>query len=83
MLGCIPVIVQDQILAPWENVLNFSAFAVRVPRSDLPRLPEILRAIPEARVQEMQRADWEALAAWVALRPLERRRLAAASGFTA
>ena len=56
LLGCIPVIIQDGILAPWENVLNFSAFAVRLPRKDLPRLPTLLRAIPEARVREMQGA---------------------------
>lgn len=56
LLGCIPVIIQDGILAPWENVLNFTAFAVRLPRRDLPRLPELLRAIPDARVAEMQAA---------------------------
>ena len=62
LLGCIPVVVQDNILTPWENVLNFSAFGVRLSRRDLPRLPEILRAIPEARVAQMQvalRAVWE------------------------
>ena len=56
LLGCIPVVVQDDILTPWETVLNFSAFAVRIPRNQLPQLPQILRAIPPERVRAMQAA---------------------------
>ncbi|KAL1523164.1 hypothetical protein AB1Y20_018119 [Prymnesium parvum] len=54
MLGCIPVVVQDEILVPFENVLNFSLFAIRLRRKDLPRLPEILRTIPSERVKQLQ-----------------------------
>ena len=56
LLGCIPVVVQDEILTPWENVLDFSSFGVRLPRAQLHRLPQILRAIPPRRVAEMQLA---------------------------
>ena len=56
LLGCIPVVVQDEILTPWEDVLNFSAYAVRIPRRRLHALPEILRAIPPAQVEAMQAA---------------------------
>mmetsp|Transcript_21454 Transcript_21454/g.54885 ORF Transcript_21454/g.54885 Transcript_21454/m.54885 type:complete len:272 (+) Transcript_21454:253-1068(+) len=56
LLGCIPVVVQDAILTPWENVLDFSSFALRLPRSDIPRLPEILRAVPESKIASMQEA---------------------------
>ena len=56
LLGCIPVIVQDGILTPWENVLDFNSFAVRVARADLPMLPTILRNISAQRVDAMQAA---------------------------
>ena len=55
LLGCIPVVVQDAILTPWENVLDFSSYAIRIPRSDLGRIPQILRAVPEATISRMQR----------------------------
>ena len=61
-MGCIPVVVQDGILVPWENVLDFAAFGLRVARADLPRLPQILRGISEVRVRQLQRglaAVWE------------------------
>ena len=51
IMGCIPVVVQDEILVPWENVLDFGSFGLRIPRAQLPRLPQILRAIPEVRVR--------------------------------
>ena len=54
--GCIPVVVQDAILTPWERELNFSAFGVRIPRAQLPQLPVILRMIPPTRVAAMQAA---------------------------
>ena len=56
LLGCIPVVVQDAILTPWENVLDFSSYAIRIPRSDLGRIPEILRAVSNATISRMQRA---------------------------
>lgn len=45
----------DGIEFPFENVLNYAAFAVRVAEADLPRLPAILRAIPPERVAALQR----------------------------
>ena len=56
LLGCIPVVIQDAILSPWENVLNFSAYAVRIERAQMHRLPEILRSISPQRVRAMQAA---------------------------
>jgi hypothetical protein len=54
--------VQDEILAPWEDVLDFASFAIRVPRAQLPNLVPILRAVPPTRVAELQaggRRVWE------------------------
>ena len=54
LLGCIPVVVQDEILTPWENVLNFTSFAIRLPRNQLHRMIDILKAIPQERIKAMQ-----------------------------
>ncbi len=54
LLGCIPVVVQDEILTPWEDVLDLPSFAVRLPRRDLPNLPAVLRAIPREHIVQMQ-----------------------------
>ena len=54
LLGCIPVVVQDNIVAPWEDVLDFSSFALRLNRSQLAELPQILRDIPATKVAAMQ-----------------------------
>ena len=48
--------MQDDILTPWENVLAFDSYAVRVRRADIGKLPQILRAIPQERVRAMQTA---------------------------
>ncbi|GBF90959.1 exostosin-like glycosyltransferase [Raphidocelis subcapitata] len=53
--GCIPVIVIDRVVGPWGHQLRWSAFSVRVAEADAERLPELLTAIPEARVRAMQR----------------------------
>ena len=34
------LLLQDDILVPFENVLNFSRFAIRLPRAKLPQLPQ-------------------------------------------
>jgi len=41
--GCIPVIIQDGIFLPYENVLNYNSFAVRVQEDDIPNLISTLR----------------------------------------
>ena len=51
LAGCVPVIVMDGIDLPFENVLHYPAFSVRIAEADLPQLPRILRAIPPGRVQ--------------------------------
>ena len=63
-------------MAPWEEVLDFSSFALRLSRSQLADLPQILRAIPEARVEAMRAAlgrVWERYT-YTSLAIAERRR---------
>ena len=45
----------DGIELPFENVLNYASFAVRIAEADLPRLPQLLRAISPQRVAALQR----------------------------
>ena len=52
--GCVPVIVMDGIEFPFENVLNYSAFSIRIAEKDVPRLPAILRAVPPERIATLQ-----------------------------
>lgn len=49
--GCIPVIIQDGIFLPYENVLNFESFAVRVGENEIPDLIKILQAFNETEIE--------------------------------
>ncbi|CAM6115149.1 unnamed protein product [Calypogeia fissa] len=51
--GCIPVIVQDGIHLPFEDVLDYDAFTVRIAEKDLPDMVKILRGINETRIDSM------------------------------
>ena len=56
--SCIPVIIQDQVEVELSSLLDVSAFSLRVAQADMGRLPEILMAVPQDRIQEMQVALW-------------------------
>uniref|UniRef100_A0A5B6Z8Z3 EGF-like domain-containing protein n=1 Tax=Davidia involucrata TaxID=16924 RepID=A0A5B6Z8Z3_DAVIN len=45
--GCIPVVIQDGIFLPYENVLNYESFAVRIGEDEIPNMIETLRGINE------------------------------------
>ncbi|GFP89678.1 probable glucuronosyltransferase gut1 [Phtheirospermum japonicum] len=49
--GCIPVVIQDGIYLPYENVLNYESFAVRIREDEIPNLIKILRSINETEVE--------------------------------
>ena len=48
------MIVMDGIEMPFENVLDYSAFSVRLPEADVANLPVILRSIPSAEVARLR-----------------------------
>lgn len=52
--GCIPVVVADNTLLPFEAFLDWSKVVVRVREADYSRLEQVLAAIPRERVVEMQ-----------------------------
>ncbi|KAF2540262.1 hypothetical protein F2Q68_00030463 [Brassica cretica] len=51
---CVPVIIADNFVLPFSQVLDWSAFSVVVPEKDIPRLKEILLEIPMRRYLKMQ-----------------------------
>jgi len=51
---CIPVVVMDRVHAVFESVLDWDLFSVRVAEAEVERLPEILAAIPDDKVERMQ-----------------------------
>lgn len=54
MLGCIPVIIADDIELPFERFLDYSKFSVKIMERDVDRVKEILIGIRKDRIAEMQ-----------------------------
>ncbi|KAK3242193.1 hypothetical protein CYMTET_48099 [Cymbomonas tetramitiformis] len=55
LLGCIPVIIQDNYEQPFEKILPYERFAVRIDEADTRNLPSILKNISDANLLNMQR----------------------------
>ncbi|KAH0450687.1 hypothetical protein IEQ34_021379 [Dendrobium chrysotoxum] len=51
---CVPVIIADNYVPPFFEILNWEKFSVIVPEKDLPRLKEILLSITESEYRELQ-----------------------------
>ncbi|OMO98071.1 Exostosin-like protein [Corchorus capsularis] len=51
---CVPVIISDNFVPPFFEVLNWESFAVFVLEKDIPNLKKILLSIPEKRYRQMQ-----------------------------
>ncbi|EOA20135.1 hypothetical protein CARUB_v10000423mg [Capsella rubella] len=51
---CVPVIISDNFVPPFFEVLNWESFAIFVPEKDIPNLKKILMSIPERRYKSMQ-----------------------------
>ncbi|KAI3443738.1 hypothetical protein Pfo_000403 [Paulownia fortunei] len=51
---CIPVIISDNFVPPFFEVLNWDAFSVIIAEKDIPNLKNILVSIPEQKYLDMQ-----------------------------
>ncbi|KAL1291102.1 hypothetical protein HN51_059662 [Arachis hypogaea] len=51
---CVPVIISDNFVPPFFEVLNWESFAVIVMEKDIPNLKSILLSIPQKRYLQMQ-----------------------------
>ena len=54
LLGCIPVLLSEQIELAFEEVLDYSKFMVRIRPSNVRVLKKILKSIPASEVKAMQ-----------------------------
>ena len=54
--GCLPVAFADNVAEPWEGVVDWDAFGVRVARSELPGLVERLRGFTASELAAKRRA---------------------------
>ncbi|XP_044464655.1 probable glycosyltransferase At5g25310 isoform X2 [Mangifera indica] len=53
---CVPVIVSDNFVPPFFEVLNWGAFSVIIAESEIPNLKNILLSIPKEKYLQMQLA---------------------------
>ncbi|CAH2078847.1 unnamed protein product, partial [Thlaspi arvense] len=51
---CVPVVIADNFVLPFSEILDWSAFSVVVAEKEIPRLKEILLEIPMRRYLKMQ-----------------------------
>jgi len=51
---CVPVILSNYYVLPFSDVLQWEAFSVQLDVSDIPRLKEILSAIPESKYKKLK-----------------------------
>ncbi|GAB4854309.1 hypothetical protein Ancab_022895 [Ancistrocladus abbreviatus] len=51
---CVPVIISDNFVPPFFEILNWESFAVFVLEKDIPNLKNILLSIPERKYVQMQ-----------------------------
>lgn len=54
LYGCVPVIVSDNFVPPFFDILNWETFAVFVLEKDIPNLKDVLVSISETRYAVMQ-----------------------------
>jgi hypothetical protein len=52
--GCVPVIIQEHVYQPYEEILPYEEFSIRLNNEDLPRLPSILRSITPEQLAALQ-----------------------------
>jgi len=56
MVGCIPVVIADEIEFPYENTMDWTQLTVKIKETDAERTYEILKAIPEETIRAKQAA---------------------------
>jgi len=55
LVGCVPVVIQDDVEMAFEEVLPWARFSIRLNFSDIPILPHLLAKIPPAHVGRLRR----------------------------
>ncbi|KAG2491391.1 hypothetical protein HYH03_010182 [Edaphochlamys debaryana] len=55
-MGCVPLVIADNVSQPFEPEMDWSAFALRLPQADIPVLHQRLAAVDPATLQRLQDA---------------------------
>lgn len=53
--NCIPVVIADSIILPFEEIIDWSLAAITIREADLHTIQSVLRAVSPTKVKEMQR----------------------------
>ncbi|CAK9166292.1 unnamed protein product, partial [Ilex paraguariensis] len=53
---CVPVIISDNFVPPFFDVLNWDSFSIIIAEKDIPNLKDVLISLPEEKYLEMQSA---------------------------
>mmetsp|Transcript_31255 Transcript_31255/g.50498 ORF Transcript_31255/g.50498 Transcript_31255/m.50498 type:complete len:177 (-) Transcript_31255:15-545(-) len=64
LLGCIPVILSDDLHLPFQSQIDYSQFTIKVPHASLSQLPEILGAVSDETIRRKQaslKTFWKAV----------------------
>jgi hypothetical protein len=56
VFGCIPVSFVDAVHEPYEDIIDYSAFAVRIPQEQLPQLVDVIAAFTPEQIAAKQAA---------------------------
>jgi len=64
-MGCVPLIINDRMARPFENVLNYTAFAVSMQKREIPTALDRLRAeLPRHRALRERALETRRLFTW-------------------
>lgn len=48
------MIIQDGVEVAWSSLLDVDSYSIRILQKDMDRIPEILKAVPQDKIQQMQ-----------------------------
>lgn len=51
---CVPVLIADNFVLPFSDVLDWDSFSITVPEKDIPNLKSILLGIPDSKYRSLQ-----------------------------
>jgi len=57
--GCIPVIFGDDLVLPFQDVVDWSEFSIKLKEAEAPFLREILLSIPKDTISQKRRRALE------------------------
>jgi hypothetical protein len=54
--GCIPIVLSDGLVLPFDRSIDWPEISFNVPEKDVGRIPTILETLPHRRIDAMQTA---------------------------